>query len=555
MKTGLAAALMAMLVLPTLIMAAGGYYLTRETVCEEAAGTAEAVLRWETVQRGRHFAELERTLGGLAAAPELVSLLAGRGNTPDDTALGGLRLLLTSFEQQSEGSLGDFAVYTPDGGLLYHTGNVPIQHRDSLELDRLNEGKSVMVGRHADDGPVFRLMVPVVDTVGSLLGILSPQINHAKLTQIMADCSDRNTQRISMVDLRRETVIPLDENRRRQARWTGLSIGLDAALAGQTGVRRYRDLAGREVIGAYAYLPALDWAILVEQDVAGDVAGLRGLRWKTIGLFGGLTAVCIIFALFMSRQIVRRLEHRDRQTAQQSEQLIAADKLATVGTMAASVAHEINNPLTTINVLIHNLFEESPPQEPQRMDLQIALDEITKIKNIILRFLEFARPQEPEFSEVQVNDVVHRFCQLIRHQTAAKEIKIVEHLDERVPTVTADPSQIDQAILNILFNAIEATPVKGTIELSTTYTAERTVLVRVFNTGPALDPELHEKIFEPFFSTKAQGTGLGLSIVKMIMERHGGRVSAAPVAGRGTEFVLTLYTDKRKVEHGQSAGR
>jgi len=539
MKTGLVAALMAMLVLPTLIMAVGGYLLTQKAVSGESAATSGELLLWKTKQLALEFDDLSNTLRELGTQSPLAS-----------SGLVGAEVIrsINGFAAEYRRNFDSFIVYDSPGTIVFPEKMAGPTEQDSLIGPVWAESKTIMVCHTVYactvKDHVFWLYTPIGTTDHAKSGVLAGRVNTAWIARISSEISAADSSTYFLIDGRNRTIVPLAELSKHLTHTTGLPCNVESAFAGETGVKQCQDSTGRKIISACASIGMLNWFVLAERDIDTHPAGLRGLRWKTIGLFGGLSAICIICALFMSHQIVYRLERREQQTAQQSRQLIAADKLATVGTMAASVAHEINNPLTTINILIHNLFEKSPADDPQRMDLNIALDEITKIKNIVLRFWEFARPQEPEFSEVQVNTVVHRFCQLIRHQTAAKEINIVEHLDDRVPPVVADPSQIDQAILNILFNAIEATPEKGTIELSTAFTPERSVLVRVFNTGPELAPELAEKIFEPFFSTKAQGTGLGLSIARMIMERHGGRVTAAAVPGRGTEFVLTLYIDK-----------
>jgi len=139
---------------------------------------------------------------------------------------------------------------------------------------------------------------------------------------------------------------------------------------------------------------------------------------------------------------------------------------------------------------------------------------------------------------------------MMRHQAAAKRIELIERTGEKVPLVVADAAQIGQVVLNILLNAIEATPPQGRIELSTVCSTQRTVCMRISNTGPELKPELYERIFEPFFSTKAQGTGLGLSIARMIVERHDGRITATGIPGKGTEFTVTSPVEKQAVTHG-----
>ncbi len=280
-------------------------------------------------------------------------------------------------------------------------------------------------------------------------------------------------------------------------------------------------------------------SVLLTWDVENIAAGLKPARMTLLLVLIGFGVIAEVLIALVTIFAIKSTQDRSRE-GRRSDQLMAADKLATVGSMAASVAHEINNPLTTINVLIHNLAEGMPAEAPERMDLQIALDEIAKIKNTILRFMEFARPQEPELTRVDINELVRRYHQLARQQTSARQLEFVENLRDPIPPINADPAQIGQALLNILLNAIDATPAGGRVELSTNYDHDGHVTVTIFNSGLELRPELAEKIFEPFYSTKAHGTGLGLSIVKMIMDFHRGEVTAAAVPGRGTAFTLVF---------------
>jgi signal transduction histidine kinase len=535
-------------------MAAGVYLLSSGTILEEVSGEQEATLRREIAHLEQRLAVLRSELEAMATLSPLPSIMRERATLGAAATRQEIARVIAEEKQTYGASFTETVVYDSLAVIIFPPEKTMEESWDTLASAVVSSGHTIMIARDAEPGarsPQLWLYTPIGDAQPYRQGVLAACLHSRVLIQPSTDHAIPPAGKACLVDLQKGTIVPLNGSGMRRPQAPPATAGLRALRAGRTGLQRYRDHQDREVIGAYAPLPLPGWGVLLEREIARDLAGLHRLHKHLLIMFGGLSVICIGAALLISRRILRRLEQRDRQAARRSEQLIAADKLATVGSMAASVAHEINNPLTTINVLIHNLFEESPPDEPQRMDLNIALDEIAKIKNIILRFLEFARPQEPEFSEVQVNDVVHRFCQLMRHQAAAKRISIVERLDDNLPPVVADPSQIDQAILNIMFNALEATPVQGTIELSTARAAHQSVSVRVFNTGPELEPELEKKIFEPFFSTKAQGTGLGLSIVRMIMDRHGGEVTAAAVPGQGTEFILTLSVENRGNGHGE----
>jgi len=553
MKTGLAATLIVLLVLPTLIVVTGFYFLARNTISDEVTDLLEMTLKQKAAYLGQWLDDLEHDTRAIASFSPLDLLLQHQQSPGDrETADRELNELFVKVGQIYGDCYVEFLVYDTTGRLMYPSNRQGDPLTETDVRGALAEEKTVVVEKVADSGSVplaLWLCTPIGVAEEPWLGVLAARINPAMIARLFSGPRPLVSAKAYLVDSQHRAIMPLYSPPGQVPVGSFESEGISLALAGETGVKRYNDYRGVEVIGAYTFLPSPGWGLIIEQDYDEAFGGLRRMRRSIFVLLGALTACSIVFALITANWIAHRLERRDRRAAERSEQLIAADKLATAGIMAASVAHEINNPLTTINVLIHNLYEETPLDEPERMDLNIALDEIAKIKNIILRFLEFAVPQEPEFSEVNVNEILHRFCQLLRHHAQAKEIKIVEQLADDMLPIYADPSHIGQVFLNILLNAIEATPVQGTIELSTCV-ADRCIRVRVFNTGPELEAELYEKIFEPFYSTKAQGTGLGLSIARTIVERHGGRVTAAAMPGRGTEFVVTLTTENQGANRG-----
>jgi len=237
--------------------------------------------------------------------------------------------------------------------------------------------------------------------------------------------------------------------------------------------------------------------------------------------------------------IVERRESRASQQQLQT-QLAHADRLASVGMMAASVAHEVNNPLTTINVLIHTLRDSTPPQDAVHKDLDIVTAEIDKMRALVLRFLQFARPGEPEFGPVELNDIVSRVVKLVRPQAGIKGVEIREDYAAGAGLLAADSAQLGQVVLNILLNAIDAAPRNGEIEVSTESPDPEQIILKIWNSGEALPAELQEQIFEPFYTTKAHGTGLGLPIAAAIVEKHRGRIWAVGHQVGGTSLFVKL---------------
>lgn len=308
----------------------------------------------------------------------------------------------------------------------------------------------------------------------------------------------------------------------------------------------YRDERGVEVVGVERDITDLHWKLLIERDrdeAFRHLFHLREVLWMVLAVIFIIGSVVAVIAANLA---VNRLDQRELEARTTHQQLITADRLASVGMMAASVAHEINNPLTTIKVLIHSLRDHLSDKDTRRNDLGIVLSEIDKIKAIVLRFLQFARPREPEFASVDLSDTLTRICALIGPQAQGKALSITESYEEHTPHVWADAAQIGQVFLNILLNAVDATPPRGGIRVSMAPSENHTVEIRIWNSGPGLPTELEERIFEPFFSTKPTGTGLGLSIARTIVGKHRGMIRAKGHGDGGTSFIITLQTSKQE---------
>ena len=322
-----------------------------------------------------------------------------------------------------------------------------------------------------------------------------------------------------------------------------------------SGVVHCEQQGKKPVIGAYQHLPRFGWTVLVERDsqeVFDELNHLRWVLWLTMGI---IFLLAVGTSTTVANITVRALERREIELRTTNEQLITADRLASVGMMAASVAHEINNPLTTIKVLIHSLREQTAPGDQKNGDLGIVAGEIDKIKALILRFLQFARPREPEFSSVRLEEILARIATLMRPQAQINGVELTEQYDSQAEPVWADAAQIGQVFVNILLNAVEATPRGGEIRITTARLGGDAVNVTIWNSGPGLPDELRERIFEPFFSTKPTGTGLGLSIARMIVAKHYGVLSAQGQGENGTSFIVTLRGRGKETDHAPRSGR
>jgi PAS domain S-box-containing protein len=233
--------------------------------------------------------------------------------------------------------------------------------------------------------------------------------------------------------------------------------------------------------------------------------------------------------------------YRELQALQ--AKLIQSEKMSSLGRMAASVAHEINNPLGAILVYSHLVLETAPADFPGRENLQKIVREAIRCRDIVRGLLDFARPGPSLRLTTDLNTVVKAACDLLRGQPFFKDVEVCFDLSAEPLEVFCDPSQLQQAFTNILANGAEAINGPGRITVRSRHDAlRRMVAVSFTDTGCGIAPADLERIFEPFFTTKQQGhgTGLGLAIVYGIIERHGGTVKVDSRQGQGTTFTVWL---------------
>ena len=245
----------------------------------------------------------------------------------------------------------------------------------------------------------------------------------------------------------------------------------------------------------------------------------------------------------------RLYEHLQQQMGmleQTQLQLLQSAKLATIGELAAFVAHEINNPLTSVLGYASLILSELPPDDPKRADIEVIEKEALRARAIVRDLLGYARQTDSAMEQMRVNDALESVLPLIRKRAESANVTINAQLDPLVPAIMADINQLKQVFINILNNAIDAMPDGGQVEVATrAVNANGTgplVEISFQDRGTGIEPQYLEKIFDPFFTTKdpGKGTGLGLSISERILERFGATISAESKPGHGSKFKITL---------------
>ena len=238
--------------------------------------------------------------------------------------------------------------------------------------------------------------------------------------------------------------------------------------------------------------------------------------------------------------IVREIERVVAQLQQREREVLRADQLVAVGQMAAGVAHELRNPLTSIKMLVQANCEEAEARGLPVEDLQIIEQEIRRMERCLQTFLDFARPPQPERRPVSLAVLVQRMFTLVEGRARKQHVT----LHFRPPTtpviVEADADQMQQLLVNLALNALDAMPQGGSLDLSLGVPVHGQVELRVHDTGPGIAPALLPRLFEPFVSSKETGLGLGLVVSRRIAESHGGNLWITNPPHSGACFVLRL---------------
>jgi len=275
-----------------------------------------------------------------------------------------------------------------------------------------------------------------------------------------------------------------------------------------------------------------------------------------------LSTLLIIFVGFLIAILANRVEKEEKARAElniahqelttyvqrlkeNEEQLIQTEKLTSLGQMAASIAHEVNNPLAGILVYTQLLIKKIAGDNISK---EIALDylskmdsEITRSTKLIRNLLDFARQSPPTLREIELNDVVNQALDITAHSAELQRVEVIRELAPSLPKLMADFDQLQQVCTNLILNAIQAMPEGGRLTLHTSANSSQ-VIIEVQDTGCGISPENMRKLFTPFFTTKekGKGVGLGLAVAHGIIQRHQGRIEVQTKEGEGTTFTMYL---------------
>lgn len=245
------------------------------------------------------------------------------------------------------------------------------------------------------------------------------------------------------------------------------------------------------------------------------------------------------------------------QTKRIQAEIIRMDRMASLGILSAGIAHEVRNPLAGIKAMAQSLEDEIPKDSSQMEYVQRILRQVNRLDDLLRAFFSYAKPQRPDPNTCSIQKIVHEVLPLVKNKSQERDIALVESYADDLSNIFVDANQIEQVMLNLFINAIDAMPNGGKLTVSAVNSEQpqpvvdrrkripglfsnRYIEIRISDTGSGIPLDIIDKVFNPFFTTKSNGTGLGLSIVYQIIKEHGGQIDVHSEVGKGTEFIIQL---------------
>jgi signal transduction histidine kinase len=308
------------------------------------------------------------------------------------------------------------------------------------------------------------------------------------------------------------------------------------------------DKTGNPILIGYAYIENSPFILMIVKRSVEIMEGWRFLRREINWFFGVSVVITLIIVLYASTMMLNRIYDADQTRLKAIERLETSSRLISVGRLAAGVAHEINNPLAVIGEnagLIKDLFtlRKEYKGDQRLMELiDAVLESVERSGEITKELLGFARQFEPKITPIQLSRVVSEVLSFHRKEASYRNIDIHVDVPEDIPMIYSDRGRLQQILLNLINNAFQAMKNGGRLDILVKRDGEKTVSIRIKDTGPGISPEDQKRIFEPFFTTRGAegGIGLGLSITFGLVRKLKGDISVQSKLGEGTTFEINL---------------
>jgi signal transduction histidine kinase len=505
---------------------------------------------------------------------------------------------------------GDISVLSLDGNTIYHSpGSVPAlvggQESVNLETGKLSMS-DITMGPYRRES-YFRISAPLFAHSGDLAGVVSASVGTGTILSFVLRVSLGETGECYLVN-RNGTFLAHKEPGRILNENIAQSESFKNIFSAQKHRVTYIDYRGIEVIGASMMVGGTDWALVVEQDRDEAFHSVSELRQYivlgiSLSLLGALVSawllsryvatpirrlskaadslargefervnietttrgdeVGLLYDAFgkMARQLQDRQQRLEEKVTRREAELKETDvrlkrteeaaarsqQLASLGQLAAGVAHEIRTPLTSLKMFLQSIESELEISSDYEEDFEVAMKQVKRMEATINRFLDFARPQAPVFTEVDVRELIEDALLVAGPRAKQQETLIGIDIGDSLPRIRGDRKQLEEALLNLMINGLEAVGLRGELNIKAGTNGplvegelKEFIRIDISDSGPGIEKDYIPSLFDPFFTTKSTGTGLGLSIVDTTLRRHGGGVCVESSVGGGATFSLLI---------------
>lgn len=587
--------------IPLLFMGYQGYYFAREAVQREVYLHMEAVAQSKRHAIEQWFAERAADMRRLSANPQLRNNCAALATGRDPGALTQISEVLDTWHQPAS-ETGFLCLYDAEGRPLLCTSDhrqlIPSFDRSILYQDAIKASGPVMGPIYLNPaiGASMHLAQVIRNEAGAITAVLVSTLPLLRtLNPIILDTTGLGrTGQAYLVDTDKVMLTPsrfMDHPD--PLTHTMDTEGIRRALTGGSGTGVYPGFEGQPVIGAWTYMPEHRWALIAEMDAAEAFAPLAALRRNTV-LVALLTLAAVTLVVgFISRSIsapirtlaeasldvsrgnldravtvrlgdelgelaerfnamVRSLKDSRHslqdaydQLLRAQKQLVQSERLAAIGELAASVVHEIRNPLSAVKMNLRILETKCAVDDVSAEHFRLAKEQTERLETMLTDLLDYAKPLPLHREPVAAADVIRDALQSFEseRQTASLTVETDAHGD--LPPLIVDRGRITQLLLNVLLNARQAVEPGSVLHIAAgpaTVDHLPAVVITVTDSGRGITPENLKRIFEPFFTTRKHGTGLGLPNARKIAEAHGGSLRVESAPGRGTTVHIVLPT-------------
>jgi signal transduction histidine kinase len=279
--------------------------------------------------------------------------------------------------------------------------------------------------------------------------------------------------------------------------------------------------------------------VLIPLKIKGDLIGFIDISEKLSEDSYSDEDLSLLTTLAGSLAIAIENASLHEEMLEKERQLFQSDKLASLGTLSAGMAHEIKNPLAILKGMAQSLPENIGDREYLKKISEVVPRQIDRIDNLVEDLIAFSKPKEIEKTAVDVNSIVHDSVKFVNEECKKRGIQLELNLNNRIPMISADRELLTQAFLNLMLNAIQSMQNGGKLSVGTQEAGDR-IQIDISDTGHGIDKENISRIFDPFFTTKEKGSGLGLAVTYRIIKEHGGEIEVESEVGVGTKFKVVV---------------